>query len=119
MRICQVHSQFSIFNYPFVMNITILTPDKEIFHGKIVSVKVPGSLGEFQVLKNHAPIVSSLNKGTVTLVTNGGAHRFYNEETSTIETLSQPGRTVSFQIEGGFIEVLNNEISLLARGLKK
>jgi F-type H+-transporting ATPase subunit epsilon len=101
------------------MNITILTPDKEIFNGAIVSVKVPGTLGEFQVLKNHAPIVSSLSKGTVTLVTNGGPHRFYNEETSTIETNSQPDKTISFQIEGGFIEVLNNEISLLARGLKK
>ena len=101
------------------MNITILTPDKEIFHGQVVSVKVPGSLGEFQVLKNHAPIVSSLNKGTVTLVTDGGEHRFYDAETSSIVTSTQPGKTLSFEIGGGFIEVLHNEISLLARGLKK
>ncbi|MBK9013419.1 MAG: F0F1 ATP synthase subunit epsilon [Saprospiraceae bacterium] len=101
------------------MNITILTPDKEIFHGAVVSVKVPGSLGEFQVLKNHAPIVSSLEKGTVTLVTSGGEHRFYDEATSTIMTGTQAGMTLTFQIGGGFIEVLNNEVSLLARGLKK
>ena len=101
------------------MNITILTPDKEIFHGAVVSVKVPGSLGEFQVLKNHAPIVSSLEKGTVTLVTAGGEHRFYDEATSTIVTGTQQGTTLTFQIGGGFIEVLNNEVSLLARGLKK
>jgi F-type H+-transporting ATPase subunit epsilon len=100
------------------MNITILTPDKEIFSGAIVSVKVPGSLGEFQVLKGHAPIVSSLEKGTVTLVTDGGEHRLYDTETSSIVTETQPGKTVAFQISGGFIEVLNNEISLLARGLK-
>ncbi|MCU0345688.1 MAG: F0F1 ATP synthase subunit epsilon [Saprospiraceae bacterium] len=101
------------------MKITILTPDKEIFNGAVVSVKVPGSMGEFQVLKNHAPIVSSLNKGTVTLVTDGGEHRFYNAETSAIETATQAGKTLTYQIGGGFIEVLNNEISLLARGLKK
>jgi F-type H+-transporting ATPase subunit epsilon len=101
------------------MNITILTPDKEIFQGAIVSVKVPGASGEFQVLRNHAPLVSSLNKGTVTLVTDGGEYRFYNTDTSTIQTETQKGKTLTFQIGGGFIEVLNNEISLLARGLKK
>src|SRR5689334_10249578 len=101
------------------MNITILTPDKEIFHGSIVSVKVPGSLGQFQVLKNHAPIVSSLDKGGVTVVTAAGEYRFYDTETSSIVTEAQPGKTLKFQIAGGFIEVLNNEISLLARGLKK
>ncbi|MBI1224591.1 MAG: hypothetical protein GC192_05090 [Bacteroidetes bacterium] len=101
------------------MNITILTPDKEIFQGSIVSVKVPGTLGEFQVLKNHAPIVSSLASGTVSLVTAAGTYRFYDTETSTIMTETQPGRTLEFQIGGGFIEVLNNEISLLARGVKK
>ncbi len=101
------------------MNITILTPDREIFNGSVVLVKVPGTLGEFQVLKNHAPIVSSLGKGTVTLVTDGGEYRFYDSETSTIQTETQKGKTLTFEIGGGFIEVLNNEVSLLARGVKK
>ena len=101
------------------MNITILTPDKEIFSGAVVSVKVPGTLGEFQVFKNHAPIISSLVPGTVTLMTDGGEHRFYNVDTSSIVTETQPGKTVTYEIAGGFIEVLNNEISLLAKGLKK
>ncbi len=101
------------------MNITILTPDKEIFNGAVVSVKVPGSLGEFQVLKNHAPIVSALNAGTVTVVTAAGSYRFYDADSSSIMTETQAGRTLEFQIGGGFIEVLNNEISLLARGVKK
>lgn len=47
------------------MNIAVLTPDREIFQGVITSVKVPGVKGEFQVLKNHAPIVSALEKGNV------------------------------------------------------
>ena len=61
------------------MNITILTPDKEIFQGGIVSVKVPGTVGQFQVLKGHAPIVSSLQSGEVVLVTDGGTYKYYEE----------------------------------------
>ena len=100
------------------MNISVLTPDKEIFHGVITSVKVPGTMGQFQVLKNHAPIVSSLEKGEVTLVVADGEHRVYNDETGNIETVLNPGKSYSFQIGGGFIEVLNNEIALLVRGVK-
>ena len=54
------------------MNITVLTPDKEIFKGVITSVKVPGVGGKFQVLRNHAPIVSALSKGDVIFVKEGG-----------------------------------------------
>jgi F-type H+-transporting ATPase subunit epsilon len=80
------------------MNISILTPDKEIFQGAITSVKVPGTDGQFQVLKNHAPIVSSLGTGDVTVV-------------------KESGEKLSFGIKGGFIEVLNNEVSLLLQGV--
>ena len=97
------------------MNITILTPDKEIFKGAIVSIKVPGTLGQFQVLKGHAPIVSSLGPGEVVLVTNGGAYKYYDEESGSIKEEHQPGKPIKFKISGGFIEVLNNEISLLIR----
>lgn len=82
------------------MNITILTPEKEIFKGKINSVKVPGSLGQFQVLNNHAPIVSSLGQGQV-------------------QILKDDGSKMNFSIETGFIEVLNNEISLLVQGFQQ
>jgi F-type H+-transporting ATPase subunit epsilon len=81
------------------MNISVLTPDKEIFKGAITSVKVPGKGGQFQVLKNHAPIVSALSKGEVTLV-------------------KDSGEKVKFIIEKGFIEVSNNEVSLLVQGVK-
>ncbi len=100
------------------MNITILTPSEEVFRGAIVSVKVPGTMGEFQVLKNHASIVSSLEKGPVTLVTDGGQYQYYDEETGTIKQGSDAGKTISYNIEGGFMEVLNNQVSLLVRGLK-
>ena len=81
------------------MNISILTPDREIFQGTVTSVKVPGTLGSFQVLKNHAPIVSSLSEGEVSVVREGGER-------------------MSFGIKCGFIEVLNNNISLLLTGVE-
>lgn len=80
------------------MNIAVLTPDKEIFEGPIASVKVPGTHGQFQVLKNHAPIVSSLEAGEVTLK-------------------KENGEDYKFSIERGFIEVLNNKITLLVQGV--
>ena len=82
------------------MNITVLTPDQEIYQGKITSVKVPGIGGQFEVLKNHAPIVSALGEGPVRLKVSGGGD-------------------MSFSIEKGFIEVLNNEVSLLVQGYKE
>ena len=82
------------------MKITVLTPDKEIFKGEITSVKVPGTGGEFQVLKNHAPIVSSLSKGKVAIT-------------------KADGGKFNFSIEKGFIEVLRNEVSLLVQGVKE
>ena len=82
------------------MNITVLTPDREVFKGGIKSVKVPGIGGEFQVLSNHAPVVSALKKGSVTL-----------EKTE--------GGKMTFSIQKGFIEVLNNEVSLLVQGVKE
>ncbi len=101
------------------MNISVLTPDKEVFLGTIVSVKVPGSLGQFQVLKGHAPIVSSLEAGKVTLVTAEGSHKLYNDESGAIETIADKGRKITFKIGGGFIEVLNDNISLLVQGISQ
>jgi F-type H+-transporting ATPase subunit epsilon len=100
------------------MNITVLTPEKEIFHGPITSVKVPGTKGQFQVLKNHAPIVSSLDAGEVVIETSSGEYRYFDTETGTIATDNTPGQKVSYRITKGFVEVLNNEVSLLIQGLQ-
>lgn len=82
------------------MNLTILSPEQEIFSGPVKSVQVPGALGKFQMLENHAPIVSSLVAGDVKVVTANG-------------------QTQIFAITGGFVEMLNNEISLLVSGAKE
>lgn len=100
------------------MQITVLTPDNKIFEGEIVSVKVPGTMGQFQILKNHAPIVSSLESGKVEIVTANGTSRYFNEESGTIEESNEPGKKIVYSISGGFVEVLNNKISLLIQSLK-
>ncbi|MBK8196687.1 MAG: ATP synthase F1 subunit epsilon [Lewinellaceae bacterium] len=82
------------------MYLTILSPEKEIFSGAVKSVKVPGSAGQFELLDNHAPIVSSLSKGEVRILKEGG-------------------EKVTFQVEGGFVEMLNNEVSLLVSSVKE
>ncbi len=81
------------------MHISILTPDKEIFTGEINSVRVPGTDGQFQILKNHAPIISSLQSGEV-------------------EVLKADGSKLNFTIEKGFVENLKNNVSLLVQGVK-
>lgn len=80
------------------MNITVLTPDNTVFEGEITSVKAPGSDGSLEILNNHAPMVSSLGKGEVRLIKTNG-------------------EKMTFDISGGFIEVLNNKVSLLATGV--
>ncbi|MEZ4919011.1 MAG: ATP synthase F1 subunit epsilon [Saprospiraceae bacterium] len=76
------------------MNLIILSPEREIFSGPVKSVKVPGSNGSFEMLENHAAIVSSLDKGDVRVV-------------------RENGEQLVFKVEGGFVEMLNNEVSLL------
>jgi len=80
------------------MQLVILTPDKELFHGKVKSVNVPALDGRFEVLNNHAPIVAALGKGEV---------RYQLAK----------GEKKSLQIENGYIEVLRNEVSLLVTGV--
>jgi F-type H+-transporting ATPase subunit epsilon len=100
------------------MQISVLTPDHRIFRGDIASVKVPGTNGEFQVLKNHAPIVSSLDAGKVEIVAGTEGYELYDEEKKLLVAGKENGYKLIFTIDGGFIEVLNNEISLLVQGAR-
>jgi F-type H+-transporting ATPase subunit epsilon len=81
------------------MKIEIITPDQKIYEGDIRSVRVPGKKGSFQVLKDHAPIISTLESGPVILV-------------------EQSGNETRFEINGGVIEVKANKIILLAESVR-
>lgn len=81
-----------------MMNLVVLTPDKELFHGSVTSVNVPAIGGRFEVRRGHAAIVAALEKGEVRFQPSKGEKR-------------------SIQIEQGFIEVLRDEVSLLVTGV--
>ncbi len=65
----------------------IVTPEASVFAGEVQSVQVPGALGSFQVLFNHAPIISTLGKGRMKLVKADGEELVYSMEDGVIEVL--------------------------------
>ena len=79
------------------MTLEILTPDKKVFEGEITSVTVPGTQGSFEILNNHAPIISTLEDGKLTVRSNGKQDVFY--------------------IKGGVVEMSNNKVIVLAEGI--
>jgi F-type H+-transporting ATPase subunit epsilon len=81
------------------MKIEIITPDKKVYEGDINSIRVPGRKGSFQVLKDHAPIISTLENGPVIIV-------------------DQEGNEMRYEINGGVIEVKQNKIILLAESVR-
>ena len=80
------------------MQLVALTPEKELFNGSIKSIKVPAVGGQFEILNGHAPIVAALGNGEVRIISD------------------DDNRTV-FNINKGFVEVINNEVSLLIQSL--
>ena len=80
------------------MKVEIITPDRKVFEGDIKSIRVPGKKGSFQVLKDHAPIISTLEKGPVIMV-------------------NQAGVEIRYEIEEGVIEVKQNKIILLSESV--
>lgn len=100
------------------MTISILTPDHTIFIGEITSVTLPGVEGSFQLLENHAPLVSALSAGKVTLKTGAGAYKFYDEEAKAMTEDQSGTKEMTFTIDKGFVEVLNSEVNLLVTGAR-
>ena len=77
------------------MKLEILTPEKKLFDNEIQSVQVPGKSGSFEMLNNHMPIVSSLNKGIIKIT----------------DTKNQQEE---IEISSGVVEMKNNKIIILA-----
>ncbi|NOY95341.1 MAG: ATP synthase F1 subunit epsilon [Chlorobi bacterium] len=76
------------------MFLEIITPDKKVFSGKVKLVQLPGSKGKFEILRNHAPIISTLGEGVVKVV-------------------DEEGEELLFEIDGGVIENKANKIIVL------
>lgn len=80
------------------MLLEILTPDKRIYSGEVKLVQLPGTLGSFEILNNHAPIISTLEKGR-------------------IKVIEESGKKLFFEVDGGVIENKDNKIIVLVESI--
>ena len=80
------------------MNLEIVTPDSKVYEGEITSIALPGIDGSFQILNNHAPVVSALGTGKMKVV----------------DTENQ---TQEYTISGGVVEMNNNKVIVLAESI--
>jgi len=76
------------------MLLEIITPDKKVYSGEVTSVSVPGAAGRFQMLKDHAPVISTLLNGKVKIKDKDGVKEF--------------------DVKGGVVENLKNKVVILA-----
>jgi F-type H+-transporting ATPase subunit epsilon len=90
------------------MYLEIISPEATIYSGKVLSVSVPGESGSFQMLSNHAPIVSNLKKGSVIIE---GDIKIKEEFKKSF--ISKNGKTF-FEINSVTIEMNNNTIIILS-----
>ena len=79
------------------MTLEILTPDKKVYEGEATSVTLPGTLGFFEILNHHAPIISTLEDGKL--------------------TVRVAGKEEIFMIQGGVVEASNNKVIVLVEGI--
>jgi F-type H+-transporting ATPase subunit epsilon len=81
------------------MYLEILTPDKTVFSGRVKSVTLPGTKSPFTVLKQHAPLISTLDSGELGLETDNGDY-------------------LLFTIDQGIVEVRDNMIAVLVESIR-
>ena len=80
------------------MTLEILTPERKVFSDDVYGVQLPGVTGLFEVLERHAPLISALKSGRLKILKDK-----FNPLTF-------------FEIESGFVEVLNNKVTVLVEG---
>ena len=91
------------------MHLEIVSPEATLFSGEVDSVIVPGTSGSFQMLNNHAPIVSSLKDGIVFIY-----GKIHLDDTVQNKFIIKDDNTTLFEISSGIIEMRNNKLILLA-----
>lgn len=74
------------------IQLSILSPERVLFKGNVISVTMPGEMGEFTVLLNHSSLISSLREGVINYTNEKGEH--------------------NLNITGGFVEVNKNVVSV-------
>ncbi|KUL16240.1 MAG: ATPase, F1 complex, delta/epsilon subunit [Proteiniphilum sp. 51_7] len=80
------------------MQLEILTPERTFYSGEVNSITLPGTLGSFQILNNHAPLISSLTRGKL--------------------SFSAGGRIREMEVTDGFVEVNHNKVTVCIDSIK-
>lgn len=95
------------------MWLEVITPEKKMFEGEVEAVRFPGIDGLFQVLKGHAPIISSLTEGKIKVDLSSNETDF-DEFSGSFEPDSTNSRVIRMTINGGVMEMQNDKIIVLA-----
>lgn len=95
------------------MKLEVITPEKKLFEGEVKAVQFPGINGSFQLLENHAPIISALGKGKIKVDLDGSYKEFEVMENE-IERDDSNDRVIRLTINGGVVECRNNKVIVLA-----
>lgn len=76
------------------MRVTVISPEAAVFDGDAEAVVAPAFDGEIGILNNHAPLMTTLGSGTLTIRSGGAARQFH--------------------VQGGFLQVVKNRVRILA-----
>ena len=96
------------------MYLEIVTPEAILFSSEVDSISVPGVDGGFQMLNNHAPIISILKKGTVQIHTHTQEHLELDELSGKLVPHADDDKVLTLEINSGTIEMKDNKVILLA-----
>jgi F-type H+-transporting ATPase subunit epsilon len=96
------------------MFLEIVTPEAILFSSEIDSISVPGVNGEFQMLNNHAPIVSVLKQGTVKIHMHTQDHLELDDVHGKLVPHADDDKVLTLAIASGTIEMKDNKVILLA-----
>ncbi|MGY0406830.1 MAG: FoF1 ATP synthase subunit delta/epsilon [Polaribacter sp.] len=96
------------------MFLEIVTPEAILFSSEIDSLSVPGINGEFQMLNNHAPVVSILKKGIVKIHVHTQEHLEFNQVSGHFVPHIDDDKILTLAIKSGTLELNDNKIIILA-----
>jgi F-type H+-transporting ATPase subunit epsilon len=96
------------------MYLEIVSPEATLFSSEVDSVVVPGVMGEFEMLNNHAPIVSLLKEGVVKIKTHTSGHLAIDELHANVKQQNDDKNVLTVYINSGTVEMKDNKVIVLA-----
>ncbi len=96
------------------MQLEIITPEEKVYSGEVDMVTLPGVDGSFQILNNHAPIISTLAAGDIRILEAAGVRDHIEPMSGKLERSTANDRELLLPVNGGVIEMQNNKVIVLA-----